>query len=655
MRVAVRLGAAAALFAACSIDISANTNCNVDTDCISGYVCVAKRCKPDTGGTAGGGIGGIGGGIGGNVGSLDGGYDGSPPRACANTPVIACPAADPGSTCEETFCGGRLWQNGITKSVLVPYRFPDPNPFSSSYRNAIRAGAAAWTRASAGFVTFRECQACSGRFITVVPGNGDGIMNPEATGEQFLPMPTVDTGGRVSPHRIAHQWGHVLGLSHTYERADRDRYTGFDPEVWCPPGGSGLPPNCAAGEANPPGLPAVTSGTFGVFDGKSKMNGLPSDGICGAEQPDEDSSEPTIGDVSALAEQFFGATSNWSPFRPIGRSGSPSQPLDYQLAAGVDPTGSPAIAELVSEYANPEIFVRGTDDRVYTTTRRELTTSMTAQWFDWAAVPDTDDVDGDPAVVFSWLASPDTLFLAVRSRTDGQIHLRGRRGTTWGGWTSLGAPAAGAASSPALASKSPSELAVLVRGGDGLIYMLACMDAQSDCAASASQPDAWSALPPPPSPGIFVGKPSAFWPLDASGLTVAAVRDDRVALLITGVDTGGSDWVTAANITADLAPDDPDPGVAISILAAPGDVAFFARNRQGLLVSDTLQLKYASIGGVLVSPPAVAAIYQASIRTDVAAIIDDHGHPGVWWRYNDGQYKVPCYYNQPGACLACGL
>jgi hypothetical protein len=66
-------------------------------------------------------------------------------------------------------------------------------------------------------------------------------------------------------------------------------------------------------------------------------------------------------------------------------------------------------------------------------------------------------------------------------------------------------------------------------------------------------------------------------------------------------------------------------------------------------------LKYASIGGVLVSPPAVAAIYQASIRTDVAAIIDDHGHPGVWWRYNDGQYKVPCYYNQPGACLACGL
>ena len=64
-----------------------------------------------------------------------------------------------------------------------------------------------------------------------------------------------------------------------------------------------------------------------------------------------------------------------------------------------------------------------------------------------------------------------------------------------------------------------------------------------------------------------MGKPSAVWPLDNSGLTVAAIRDDRVALLITGVDAGGSDWVPADNISADLAPDDQNPGVAIAVVA----------------------------------------------------------------------------------------
>jgi hypothetical protein len=649
MSIAVRLVAAAvvALLAACSRDLSNKNLCNVDTDCIPGYFCINNRCGRGIGGggTGGGGTGGSGG----NTGTFDGGLDLIPPRMCPTSLVNACPAADAGNSCAQTFCGGRLWQNGVLRSVLVLYRIYDQNGmFPESYRGAIRASANAWSRATGMYVVFKECIVCTGRFISVVPGNGDGISNPDEM-EQLLPMPTVATGGRVSPHRIAHQLGHALGLSHTYQRADRDRYMGFDPDIWCPPGGSGLPPQCAAGAAGPPGLPAVTTGTFGVFDGKSKMNGLPSEGICGAEEPDEDSGEPTIGDLSAMAELFHGAASQWSPFRPIGRSVSPTQPLDYQLAPGVDPTGSPQIAEIT--YASPEIFVRGTDDRVYATTRTDLSSS-TAQWADWTQV--AEHVDADPAVVFSWLTNPETLFLAVRSQQDAQIHLRSRRGGTWGDWTSLAAPPAGAASAPALASQSPSRLAVLVRGGDGLIYWLDCTDAQNDCAASASQPAAWTALRPPPS-GIFVGKPSTYWALDTTGLVIAAIRDDRKALYMTDVATGGSDWAVADNISADLAPDDPDPGVAIALLGTPGDVSFFARNRQGLLVSDTVTLTYYPIGGVLVSPPTVAAIYSGAIRTDVAAIIDDHGHPGVWWRYNDMNYRPPCHYNQPGTCLQCGL
>ena len=84
-------------------------------------------------------------------------------------------------------------------------------------------------------------------------------------------------------------------------------------------------------------------------------------------------------------------------------------------------------------------------------------------------------------------------------------------------------------------------------------------------------------------------------------------------------------------------------------------MAFFGRNQSGLLVTDTLALSYFPIGGVLASPPGAVAVYNGHARMDVAAIVDDHGHPGVWWRYNDQSYTPPCYYNRPATCLQCGL
>lgn len=84
-------------------------------------------------------------------------------------------------------------------------------------------------------------------------------------------------------------------------------------------------------------------------------------------------------------------------------------------------------------------------------------------------------------------------------------------------------------------------------------------------------------------------------------------------------------------------------------------MVFFARNHQGLLGSDTRLLKFFAIGRLLASPPGVVSIYKTFVRADVAAIIDDHGRPGVWWRYNDGDYVPPCHYNLPGTCAECGL
>ena len=625
--------AVAALLSACSLDPTIKTGCRSDADCSGGYMCDAsKHCAQRRDG-------------GGNIGTGDAG---PPPRMCPASAVTACPPADAGGRCEETVCGGvRIWQEVIMKSVFVPYRIDDPQGmFSPTYVTAIRAGAKAWADASAGFVRFQECTSCTGPFISVVPANGDGITNPESMGEQFLPMPPAGSADRISPHRIAHQWGHALGLRHTYQRADRDRYMRFDPVLWCAPGGSELPSRCAAGPPGPEGVPAVVTGTFGVFDETSKMNGFLTDGLCAADEPNADSSEPTIGDVSALAEQFFGVTSGWSPFLPIGRSVSPTQPLDYQLAPGVDPVGSPAIAARNESYARPEIFVRGTDHRVYTTTRSD---PLTTEWFDWT--PIVGAVDGDPAVVFAQASPVETLFLSVRSQDDGTIRLLVRRAGEWGMWKVLGAPPAGAASAPALASNSPKSLAVFVRGGDGLIYWLSCMDADADCEDSAGKPEAWTALPPPPS-GIFVGKPSVVWLLGTPGLSVAAVRDDRVAMYSSRLQTGGTGWRAAEYLNGDLDPNDPDPGVGIALTSDLGELVFYARNRRRLLVSPTTTAKYFPIGGVLASPPAVVATYHVAARTDIAAIIDDHGRPGVWWRFNHPSFTVPCY-DGFGPCAQC--
>jgi hypothetical protein len=669
MRAALRLAAAvAAVAAACTLNPLSKDACTITNDCPGGYVCVSNHCMPNGGGgtsgggtsgggTAGGGHAGgghAGGGNSGHIGTNDAGPDVTPPPPrCLTSGVTACPTDAGAPACEENVCGGLLWSPGVSKTISIQYKIEDTqSQFSPSDLGAIRAAARAWMLASSGFVTFQECAACGARFISVQPGDIDGvIVNPgNAT---VLQMPVAANGGRVSPHRIAHQWGHVVGLSHTYERADRDRYMGFDQDLWCPSNGPGLPPRCTGSAASGP-FPGVATGTFGVFDEKSKMNDFRGDGVCGAEEPDQDSDEPTIGDVSAAAELFSGATmGGWSPFLPIGQLVSPTQPLDYQLAPDVDPTGSPAIAEL--DYASPEIFVRGTDDTVYRT-KRDLAASP-PDWTKWDPV--VGGVDADPAVVFATdvVATNPTLFLAVRLQADGKIYLRARKGDdAWGYWTGLAAPPAGAASAPALASESPSSLAIVVRGGDGLIYWLNCTDANAmqPCATSATGQDAWKALPPP-SAGIFVSKPSAIWPMGNNiGLIVAAVRDDRKAQLITHVDGGGSDWLPAGNVMVndDLAPDDQKPGVAITTSNNPTVVTFLARNQQRLLVSDTQDQQFPSIGGVLVSPPGAVTVVHQTVRTDVAAIIDDHGHPGVWWRFQDGDYAPAC--DAPGSCTECG-
>jgi hypothetical protein len=555
--------------------------------------------------------------------------------SCTASAVTSCDPADRGTQCEEKFCGGRLWLLFRSFNGYIPYRILDPSgKFSSAYRQAIDAGAAAWTQATKNLVTFEKCSDCTGRFVSVVPGDGDGIVDPTAW-EQVLPMP-VKMGDQASPplHRIAHQWGHVIGLDDTYRRADRDGLARFDPAVWCGAGGPGAPARCAVDPADEPGAPHLPSGTFGVYDELSKMNGLPTEGICGSASPDPDSGQPTLGDVSAVAELYFGSSAGWSPFIPVGPSIPAGGTRNYELAPDVDPVGVPAVATWTAPAV--EIFARGTDGKLYGI-QNEVFGTRFVDWTDWT--PLGDGFVSDPSAVF---AASDTLHLGAVS-SGGNIRLRSRVAGTWDDWFSLTGPPVNTTSAPALAAADERSVDVLVRGGDGAIYHFACADTRAHCATNGSSPAGWTPLPSGPSGG-FIGKPSAAW--SGGWLFVTAVDSAHAGWLIAGYPGYWGTWVA---LPVELPLADPEPSIGV---AAGAYLNFFAPEQRGLLVNATREFGAFTVGGILASAPNAASPHDGS-RLEVTALIDDHGRRGVWWKFHGG-FLPACVYNRPGTCAECG-
>jgi hypothetical protein len=564
---------------------------------------------------------------------------------CDAGTVTECAGPTPNGQCQQTYCGGRLWLDGPQSLVgYIPYRIQDPSGlFSNPYKSAIRASATAWSASTGGLITFAECSRCTGRFISVVPGSGDGISNPQDW-EELLPLPVNTMApGEIPWHRIAHQWGHVIGLDDTYRRPDRDRYASFDPAVWCTNGVS-LPATCAySGQSQQPGSPPIASGTFGSYDELSVMNGLPSEGVCGKRAADPSSGQPTLGDVSAVEELYFGIDGRWAPFQPIARSVAANEPLNYELAPGVDPVGGPAIAE--SAAASVDIVVRGKDGKIYETWN-DLSGTTFLDWADWTVV--ADHVDADLGLVF---AGPNTLYLVVRSAVDGSIRLRTRTAGVWGRWGSLGAPSVGALSAPAIAAQDQQSLTVFARGGDNLIYQLECTDPVTMCAASAAAVDAWTALPAS-DVGGFLGKPSAAWMADGSGLLmVTAIGVDHAAWIIGPAPNNWGGWLP---LHISVSPEDPDPGVALASNAGLGQLNYFTRDENGLLHQKIDSGAMFELGGMPISTPGTVGTARGDLRVDVVALIDDHGHPGVWWKFLSTQNTPPCNYNAPGTCAQCG-
>ena len=129
----------------------------------------------------------------------------------------------------------------------------------------------------------------------------------------------------------------------------------------------------------------------------------------------------------------------------------------------------------------------------------------------------------------------------------------------------------------------------------------------------------------------MISRPTAYWDhhgdRSSSGLYVSAIAQDGKGWLIGGADAffDPSYWIP---LPLEVDPADPAPGIVIT-----KGLGFFGRNASHALVNGTPTYNYPPLGGVLASAPGVAEAPTGVTRVDVAALIDDHGHPGVWWRF----------------------
>src|SRR5262249_39882711 len=145
-----------------------------------------------------------------------------------------------------------------------------------------------------------------------------------------------------------------------------------------------------------PGAPSLASGTFGVYDERSKMNGLPEEGICATVSPDPGVAEPTLADASAVTELYMSYIASWSPFVPVGRAARTGPSRDSSLEPGVDPVGAPTVASFTTP--SVEIFARGTNGTLYEI-HNYLNGTQFNGWSDWTVVGI--GFDSDPAAIFA--------------------------------------------------------------------------------------------------------------------------------------------------------------------------------------------------------------------------------------------------------------
>ena len=521
---------------------------------------------------------------------------GASSSSCAEASLFCDPSP---LDCSDVTCPGAVG----AQFRRIPYQLD--SEYSVEERATIDAAAAAWNRASS-LVTFVPC-----------PGNHCGRageaswhhLRPALLSRVITPTPgeQVSVLDARSPHHIAHELGHVIGLVDVWRRADRDRFVTLSSAYFCGTREQRLEAaRCTRLESDDRYRPDVEFGTLGAFDARSKMN-VVSSFICDRRGivPDASSFEPTPGDGSAVSE-LYRTLGGWRPFAPTldDREAGPSAHL---LKDGVRLQGSVSLSS--SLYPELLIWATGSDGRVYVKSKQ----SSSVGFVGWSAWDDVGagQFDSDPAAI-SWMHTEPTHVVVRQAGGDiAWTHSR-TGGSGWNEWGSIGAPPGGAGSAPALASRGSNRLDVFVRGKlDDRLY-------------HKTYDGSWGAEWTQLGDMSFKGKPAALGRGDYVDVVVTG-RDDAVWRL-----SSTPNWADHFESLGGRV----HPGSSPALANSPSGLVVFVRGAENSrLYANFLQGSWTGweeLGGILAGDP--AAISTNGNQLEVVAPIDDNGAVGVWWR-----------------------
>ena len=557
-----------------------------------------------------GGDGELGGGgevdSGGEVGSGgEGGGGGSSTADCTPGPLLSCASSQ---ACSEQPCGGFLWQGGE-----VPFRI-NANVPRALVERMLRV-ADAWSLNPV--VRFSQCPGddCSGRerWLEVAFASEVSLSPASPSGAQVLSLPAA-----VTNERIAHELGHVLGLPDLWRRPDRDRYVRLHESAVCGPQAHAEFSKCTLGPFDGNTQPTRRStGYFGPMDFKSAMNLSGSD-VCEGEELDPARALPTAADSSALIE-LYQTLLGFSPFAPLGRDVGAQKPLQYSLAEHVFVAGNPALSSLL--LSQTMVYVLGSDKSIYIKAQWG-NAELYGEWGEWTSLGCC--FNSDPAAT-AWSSLRADLFARDETGAIRWLTLAGNDPPTWSESRSIGSPAVGAASGPAVASFARGRLDVFVRGGDDYLYWTRF---------EASTWSAWVKLGNRP----FSGTPA-----------VASMRDGRLDVVL--ADQSGElmqlsfDGWWPNDFRRLDGESEIEIGTSPALAASAGKLYLYAHaaNSHHLIERRSDGSKWnewRDRGGLLRgSPAAVGSTSRPHV--DVAAQVVAGAEVGVWLR--SWPYERPCF------------
>ncbi len=559
--------------------------------------------------------------------------------ACAETNPPRPVPANCYQKCTVQTCGGQLWGGGliryhITKSI-------GGRTFTDADVTVIRSAAESWNKAASGVVVLQEvadlaaCQALH-RCLDIqasTPGTGSAGGNPS-----YFATP-------VDFNTAAHEFGHSIGLPHTFARHDRDRYVSMSQAEFCPgQTGKGQDPvKCKQWPSADPSEPSIPTGSFGQYDSRSVMNYTSGD-ICEDDGLEPSSVGPRSQDGSAAIE-LYRTLSGWSPFQSLGKDVDATKKLDYNLAPGVTMSGDPALSSWGLPALN--IFVRGSDGHVYDKHKNVNARGSFQSWSEWMDMS-MRGVDSNPAST-SWGAG--RIDLVVKRGIDKAIWTRQFFGGAWQAWWSLGNPAIGIAvdSSPAITTWGPGRLDLFVRGTDRQMYTRTCNGNSTATCSTAAAWSEWTLIGPG---GVFWGNPAATSEA-VDKITVAVHGDDNFAWTLR-LANGTWAWsrVDAVGVLAGLKTTASSPALA-SFRGANSRIELFIKGSDGRLWQNEYKGSWSGfmpLGGDILGNPVAFAV--GAQRIEVAAVMDDHGSGGVWRKYFPWQH--PCYTDENCGSCGCG-